>query len=48
MGLFSFIKNTGAKVFGIGKTVAEEKAKDVPDHRKAVNKALSSPRYSIR
>lgn len=26
MGLFSFIKNAGAKVFGIGKTKAEEKA----------------------
>jgi nucleoid-associated protein YgaU len=26
MGLFSFIKNAGAKVFGIGKTVEEEKA----------------------
>lgn len=26
MGLFSFIKNTGAKVFGVGKTDAEEKA----------------------
>ena len=26
MGLFSFIKNAGAKVFGIGKTTAEEAA----------------------
>ncbi|MFC0603681.1 peptidoglycan-binding protein LysM [Winogradskyella pulchriflava] len=26
MGLFSFIKNTGAKVFGIGKTTEEEAA----------------------
>ena len=26
MGLFSFIKNTGAKVFGIGKSTAEEAA----------------------
>lgn len=26
MGLFSFIKDAGAKVFGIGKTTAEEKA----------------------
>lgn len=26
MGLFSFIKNAGAKVFGIGKTTAEESA----------------------
>jgi len=26
MGLFSFIKDAGSKVFGIGKTIAEEKA----------------------
>ncbi|HIE45139.1 MAG TPA: peptidoglycan-binding protein LysM, partial [Flavobacteriaceae bacterium] len=26
MGLFSFIKDAGAKVFGIGKTTAEEAA----------------------
>lgn len=26
MGLFSFIKDAGAKIFGIGKTTAEEKA----------------------
>lgn len=29
MGLFSFIKDAGAKVFGIGKTTAEEKAEAV-------------------
>lgn len=29
MGLFSFIKNAGAKVFGIGKTTAEETANAV-------------------
>ncbi|MEP3837562.1 MAG: peptidoglycan-binding protein LysM [Algibacter sp.] len=28
MGLFSFIKNAGAKVFGIGKTVEEEAKED--------------------
>ena len=28
MGLFSFIKDAGAKVFGIGKTTAEEKAEE--------------------
>lgn len=28
MGLFSFIKNAGAKVFGIGKTEAEEAAEE--------------------
>jgi hypothetical protein len=26
MGIFSFIKNAGAKVFGIGKTTEEENA----------------------
>ena len=29
MGLFSFIKNAGAKVFGIGKTDAEEAAEEM-------------------
>ena len=28
MGLFSFIKNAGAKVFGFGKTTEEEAAED--------------------
>lgn len=31
MGLFSFIKNAGAKVFGIGKTAAEEAAETAAD-----------------
>jgi nucleoid-associated protein YgaU len=31
MGLFSFIKNAGAKVFGIGKTEAEEAAEAVAE-----------------
>ncbi|RMA58606.1 peptidoglycan-binding protein LysM [Ulvibacter antarcticus] len=31
MGLFSFIKDAGAKVFGIGKTTAEEKAEAAAD-----------------
>ena len=31
MGLFSFIKNAGAKVFGIGKTYAEEAAEAKAD-----------------
>ena len=31
MGLFSFIKNAGAKVFGIGKTEAEEAAEDAAE-----------------
>ena len=35
MGLFSFIKNAGAKVFGIGKTDAEEAAEALEAKRKA-------------
>ncbi|MCL4161776.1 UNVERIFIED_CONTAM: hypothetical protein GTU68_053732, partial [Idotea baltica] len=31
MGLFSFIKNAGAKIFGIGKTTAEEAAEDAAE-----------------
>lgn len=39
MGLFSFIKNAGAKIFGIGKTTEEEKAEF--DKEKA-NKLIST------
>lgn len=35
MGLFSFIKNAGAKIFGIGKTDAEEAAEASADAAKA-------------
>jgi nucleoid-associated protein YgaU len=35
MGIFSFIKNAGAKVFGIGKTDAEEAAEALEAKRKA-------------
>ena len=35
MGLFSFIKNAGAKVFGIGKTDAEEAAEAAEAKAKA-------------
>ena len=34
MGIFSFIKNAGAKVFGIGKTDAEEAAEAAEAKRK--------------
>ena len=41
MGLFSFIKNAGAKVFGIGKTTAEEAAEaKVAASEKAVAEEL--------
>ncbi len=38
MGLFSFIKNAGANVFGIGKTDAEEAAEELRDATKAALK----------
>ena len=36
MGIFSFIKNAGAKVFGIGKTTEEENAEKSDQLRKAI------------
>nr|WP_321234702.1 peptidoglycan-binding protein LysM [uncultured Psychroserpens sp.] len=39
MGLFSFIKNTGAKVFGIGKTTEEEAAIAKEKARRAADAA---------
>jgi len=36
MGLFSFIKNAGAKVFGIGKTTEEEAAEAATNLKSAV------------
>ena len=41
MGIFSFIKNAGAKVFGIGKTEAEEAAEALASKRKAEAMAAS-------
>ena len=37
MGIFSFIKNAGAKVFGIGKTTEEENAEKSAQLREAIN-----------
>ncbi|MGB0890860.1 MAG: peptidoglycan-binding protein LysM [Flavobacteriaceae bacterium] len=37
MGIFSFIKNAGAKVFGIGKTTEEENAEKSSQLRNAIN-----------
>jgi nucleoid-associated protein YgaU len=36
MGIFSFIKNAGAKVFGIGKTTEEENAEKANQLRNAI------------
>ena len=37
MGIFSFIKNAGAKVFGIGKSTEEESAEKAASLKNAVN-----------
>ena len=47
MGLYSFIKNAGAKVFGIGKTDAEEAAEALAAKRKAEADAASKMEETI-
>ena len=47
MGLFSFIKNAGAKVFGIGKTDAEEVAEAAAATLKAEAAAASKLKQTI-
>ena len=47
MGLFSFIKNAGAKVFGIGKTDAEEAAEAAAAKVKAEAEAASKIQETI-
>ena len=42
MGLFSFIKNAGAKVFGIGKTTAEEAADAADAAAERANKLVNA------
>jgi len=42
MGLFSFIKNAGAKVFGIGKTDAEEAAEVAEVSAEKANKLVNA------
>ncbi len=44
MGLFSFIKNAGAKVFGIGKTTEEE----VTDKANALSNAVETLGFEVR
>jgi nucleoid-associated protein YgaU len=49
MGLFSFIKNAGAKVFGIGKTTEEEAAEaKAAATEKAIAKELKSEETAAR
>lgn len=42
MGLFSFIKNAGAKVFGIGKTTAEEAAEAAAEKAAKLTNAVEA------
>ncbi len=42
MGLFSFIKNAGAKVFGIGKTTEEEAAEVAEASAEKANKLVNA------
>ena len=42
MGLFSFIKNAGAKVFGIGKTTAEVAADKVAEAKEKASKLVNA------
>ncbi len=42
MGLFSFIKNAGAKVFGIGKTTEEEAAEAAVEKASKLTEAVRS------
>ena len=42
MGLFSFIKNAGAKVFGIGKTTEEEAAEAAAEKASKLSEAVRS------
>ena len=48
MGLFSFIKNAGAKVFGIGKTDAEEAAEKSAAIEESNKKAAASLEETVR
>jgi len=47
MGIFSFIKNAGAKVFGIGKTEAEETAEALAAKRKSEATAASKMKETV-
>ena len=48
MGLFSFIKNAGAKVFGIGKTTAEEAAELAVEKSGKLVKAVESLGFGVK
>ncbi len=48
MGIFSFIKNAGAKVFGIGKTDAEEAAEALEAKRKTEATAAAHMEQTVK
>jgi len=47
MGLFSFIKNAGAKVFGIGKTTAEEAAEAAAEKANKLVNAVDALGFDV-
>lgn len=47
MGLFSFIKNAGAKVFGIGKTTAEEASEAAAEKAVKLVNAVDSLGFEV-
>ncbi len=47
MGLFSFIKNAGAKVFGIGKTSEEEVAKTASEKALKLTNAIETFGFEV-
>jgi len=47
MGLFSFIKNAGAKVFGIGKTTAEEAAEAAAEKANKLVNAVDALGFGV-
>jgi nucleoid-associated protein YgaU len=47
MGLFSFIKNAGAKVFGIGKTTEEESAEAAREKASKLTNAVETLGFKV-
>lgn len=47
MGLFSFIKDAGAKIFGIGKTSAEEAAEAIAEKEAKLVEAINTLGFNV-
>lgn len=47
MGLFSFIKDAGAKVFGIGKTTAEESVEAAKEKASKLTNAVENLGFEV-